>query len=451
VKPPAIVVVVKGWPRLSETFIAQELRGLELAGLSLHIVAMRHPTDTKRHPVHDEMQAGVTYLPEYLHHEPLRVLRGVLSALPHRGFWRTLAGFLGDLRHDLTRNRMRRFGQACVMVRECPRGAQWIHAHFMHTPASVADYAARIMGRGYSISAHAKDIWTSTERDLAGKLARAAWVVTCTAGGHGHLARLAAEPSRVHLSYHGLNLDRFAPFTGTRPPRDGSGGAPPPPSPPHEGEGRHQAAAPAQVSGAESLPPPSWGRDGEGGPVRIVSVGRAVPKKGYDVLLRALALLPAGLDWRFTHMGDGGERKALQVLAEKLGIADRLAWTGAVDQAEVLAAYRASDLFALACRITPDGDRDGLPNVLVEAASQRLCCVTTNISGIPELLSDGENSLLVPPEDAPALARALERAIRDPGLRDRLGAAAEARVRATLDYHGSIRDLVALFRSVGVA
>ncbi len=406
---PRIVVVVKGWPRLSETFIAQELRGLELAGLPLAIVALRHPTDKKRHPVHAEIEAPVSYLPEYLHQEPLRVLRGVWAAARQPGFRATLQGFVGDLRYDLTRNRVRRFGQACVLVAEYPPGGRWIHAHFIHTPASVADYAARIMGARYSVSAHAKDIWTSNDRDLSGKLARAAWVVTCTAGGHKHLQSLAPDPARVHLSYHGLNLDRFAPFTGNRPPRDGTGD-----------------------------------------PVRIVSVGRAVPKKGYDVLLRALALLPAGLNWRFRHMGDGGERTALQALAVELGIADRLDWTGAVDQAEVLAAYRASDLFALACRITPDGDRDGLPNVLVEAASQGLACVTTNISGIPELFSDGINGLLVPPEDPPALARALESAIRDPALRDRLGAAAATKVRATLDYHRSITDLMALFRSVGV-
>jgi glycosyltransferase involved in cell wall biosynthesis len=404
-----IVVLVKGWPRLSETFIAQELRGLELAGLPLHIVSLRFPTDRKRHPVHDEIVAPVTYLPEYLHQEPLRVLRGLWRSLRQPGFWPALRGLIGDFRHDATRNRLRRFGQACVLVAEYPPGAQWLHAHFIHTPASVADYAARIMGRGYSVSAHAKDIWTSTDRDLAGKLARADWVVTCTAGGHAHLQSLAPDPARVRLSYHGLNLDRFAPFADIRPLRDGTGD-----------------------------------------PVRIISVGRAVPKKGYDVLLRALALLPGDLNWHFTHMGDGGERKALQVLATDLGIADRLSWTGAVDQAEVLQAYRTSDLFALACRITPDGDRDGLPNVLVEAASQGLVCVTTNISGIPELFTDGTNGLLVPPEDAPALARALERAIRDPGLRDRLGKAAATRVRATLDYHTSIADLMALFRSVGV-
>ncbi len=406
-----LVVVVKGYPRLSETFIAQELRGLELAGFDLVIVSLRHPTDQKRHAVHDEMLAPVMYLPEYLYQEPLRVLRGLWRASRLPGFRATLRSFLRDLRRDLTPNRIRRFGQAAVLVAEWPQGGTWLHAHFIHTPASVADYAARIMARGWTVSAHAKDIWTSPDWELAGKLDRARWAVTCTAMGHKHLQSLATDPARVHLSYHGLNLDRFPPFTQNRPLRDGSDAA---------------------------------------DPVQIISVGRAVPKKGYDILLHALALLPPALHWHFTHIGGGPDRASLQSLAATLGIADRITWRGSVAQDEVLAAYRTSDLFALACRITPDGDRDGLPNVLVEAASQGLPCVTTNISGIPELFTDGENGWLVPPDDAKALSAALHAAITAPPDRAHLGSAAAAKVRATLDFHTSIADLTALFASEGI-
>lgn len=408
---PRLVVVVKGYPRLSETFIAQELRGLELAGLELVIVSLRHPTDKKRHAVNDEIAADLLYLPEYLYQEPLRVLRGLWAALRRPGFWPTLRGFLGDLLRDPSPNRLRRFGQAAVLVGEWPAGGVWLHAHFIHTPASVADYAARIMGMGWTVSAHAKDIWTSPDWELSAKLGRARWAVTCTASGHDHLQTLAQDPTRVHLSYHGLNLERFPPFTDARPARDGSD--------------------PAQ-------------------PVRIVSVGRAVPKKGYDILLRALALLPQSLHWRFTHLGGGAERETLQKLAEDLGIADRVTWQGAVEQSEVLAAYRQSDLFALACRITEDGDRDGLPNVLVEAASQGLVCVSTAISGIPELFTSGENGWLTPPDDPEAFATALQTAITSPALRHTYGAAAEARVRGTMDYHHSIAQLVDLFASEGI-
>ncbi|MDZ4395352.1 glycosyltransferase family 4 protein [Cypionkella sp.] len=406
-----LVVVVKGYPRLSETFIAQELRGLELAGLDLVIVSLRHPTDKKRHAVHDEIAADLLYLPEYLHKEPLRVLRGLWAACRRPGFGATLRGWLSDLRRDPSRNRLRRFGQAAVLVAEWPKGGAWLHAHFIHTPASVADYAARIMQMGWTVSAHAKDIWTSPDWELSAKLNRVKWAVTCTEMGHKHLQSLADDPARVHLSYHGLNLDRFPPFTQSRPARDGSDPA---------------------------------------DPVQIVSVGRAVPKKGYDTLLYALALLPPDLHWRFSHLGGGGERENLQALAATLGIAGRIHWQGSVDQAEVLAAYRSSDLFALACRITADGDRDGLPNVLVEAASQGLACISTTISGIPELFRSGENGWLVPPDDAVALAAALKTAITAPGLRQQYGSAAAAKVRATLDYHHSVNQLVSLFAAEGL-
>lgn len=403
-----IVVVLKGYPRLSETFIAQELLGLERAGFDLELVALRRPTDKKRHPIHDEIRAPVHYLPEYLHEEPARVARALFRCLPKTGFWRALPAFVSDLWRDRTRNRVRRFGQAMVLSAEWPTGGKWLHAHFIHTPASVARYASMITGIGWTCSAHAKDIWTSPEWELAGKLASTRWTVTCTQTGFEHLRHLAGGKPHVHLSYHGLDLSRFAPFDGTRPDYDGS-------DPAH--------------------------------PVTIVSVGRAVEKKGFDILLRALSLLPAGLNWRLVHIGGGDLLKKLQALASELGIAEKIVWHGSLSQTEVLQQYRTADIFALACRITADGDRDGLPNVIVEASSQALVCISTDISGIPELLTDGENGFVVPPECPQALSRALEQAIRDPALRKRLGEAAERKVRGHFDHQTSIRQLKDLFES----
>jgi glycosyltransferase involved in cell wall biosynthesis len=407
-QPRKIVVVLKGYPRLSETFIAQELLGLERAGFALELVALRRPTDTKRHPVHDEIKAPVHYLPEYLHEEPARVLAALVRCLPKPGFWRALGGLVGDFRRDPSRNRIRRFGQAAVLAAEWPKGAGWIHAHFIHTPASVAAYASTITGIPWTCSAHAKDIWTSPDWDVQNKLATTRWTVTCTCSGFEHLGRLGGLRAHVHLSYHGLDLARFAPSQIGRSARDGADA---------------------------------------NEPVRILSVGRAVEKKGYDILLKALSLLPADLAWRFDHIGDGEQIRRLKALATDLGIAERINWRGALDQQDVLAAYRQADMFALACRITEDGDRDGLPNVLVEASSQGLMAISTNISGVPELLVDGENGLLVPPEDPQALASALEIAIRDAGLRHRLGQAAERRVRTDFDFHTSIRQLSSLFQA----
>ncbi|MBX2884943.1 MAG: glycosyltransferase family 4 protein [Granulosicoccus sp.] len=400
-----LVVVVKGYPRLSETFIAQELLGLEKAGIELAIVSLRQPTDLKTHAINDEINAAVTYLPEYVHRSPLRVLRGLLSSARQPGFVKAFRHFLRDLKNDLSRNRVRRFCQAAVLASEWPVDGQWLHAHFIHTPASVANYASIILGIPWTVSAHAKDIWTSKDWELREKLATARWAVTCTKVGHQHLQSLATDASSVHLSYHGLDLTRFPAYDRPESNRDGNA--------------------------ADN-------------PVVILSVGRAVEKKGFDILLAALALLPAKLNWRFVHIGGGTELPKLKALAEDSHIEDRISWLGATDQKEVLVNYQQADVFALACRITADGDRDGLPNVLLEAASQGLACVSTRVSGIPEFF-DNENGLIVESEDSAALATALEQVITSPALRNQLGKTAQVKLRSEFDYHNSINQLVDLF------
>jgi glycosyltransferase involved in cell wall biosynthesis len=402
-----VAFVLKGYPRLSETFIAQEILALEQRGLDILIVALRRPAEPVRHPVHRAIRAPLLYLPEYLYREPRRVLRGWRAARWRPGYRRARRAFLADLRRDPTPNRVRRFGQALVLARELPADITHLHAHFLHTPASVARYAALILGRAWTVSAHAKDIWTTPEWEKREKLAEAAWVVTCTEAGRRHLAALAPAAGRVARVYHGLDLARFAP----------------PPRPP--------------------------GGAGDGGdphrPVVLLSVGRAVAKKGYDDLIAALALLPADLAWRFVHIGAGAERRRLMDRAERLGLAGRIEWRGALAQPEVLAAYRAADLFVLASKVAKDGDRDGLPNVLVEAQSQGLACVATAVSGIPELIRHGREGFLAPPGDPAALAALIERLIRDPAARLRLGAAGRERVSAVFDMRAGIAELARRF------
>ncbi len=402
-----IVVVLKGYPRLSETFIAEEIRGLERAGLDIRLVALRRPTDGAIHPVHREIVAPVAYLPEYLHNAPLRVLRAWLEQRRAPGYGAARIAFLKDLRRDPSRNRLRRFGQALVLAAEMPAGVERMHAHFIHTPASVVRYASLLTGLPWSCSAHAKDIWTSPDWELAEKLDEAAWTVTCTRAGRDRLATLSPAGKPVHLVYHGLRLDRFVPLPAPGSRRDGADAA---------------------------------------DPVRILTVGRAVDKKGLDLLVRALAGLPRDLAWRFTHVGGGPELGRLKALASAKGIAGRIDWLGACDQTQVLAQYRRADLFALPCRVAADGDRDGLPNVIVEAQSQGLACVSTRVGGVPELIEHGANGLLVAPEDPEALAAALAALMRDPDLRRRLGRAGAARVRRDFDSETAAQALVELLR-----
>ncbi len=401
-----IAIVLKGYPRLSETFIAQEIHALERRGLTLRLYSLRHPTDSATHPVHREIRAPAAYLPEYLGDEPRRVLAGWRHARRLSGYRQARRVFLKDLARNPTPNRLRRFGQACVLAAELPADVVRLYAHFLHTPSSVARYAALMTGLPWSASAHAKDIWTTPDWEIREKLCAAEWMTTCTASGHHRLAGLAPAPERVALNYHGLDFTRFPAPERARPLHDGS--------------------APARR-------------------VTLLSVGRAVEKKGYEDLLQALAQLPEDLHWRLVHAGGGARRKALRAQAARLGLGARVDWRGALPQDQILALYRSADLFVLASRIAADGDRDGLPNVLMEAQSQGLACLSTRVSAIPELIEDGNTGMLTPPGDVAALAKALAHLIRNPQERARLGAAGARRVRARFTMDPGIDALAERF------
>lgn len=385
----SIGIVLKGYPRLSETFIAQELLALERRGLSLALYSLRRPTERMTHPLHAEIRASITYLPEYLHEGPLRVYRAWRNVRTLPGYRAALAAWRNDWRRDRTRGRARRFGQALVLASELAPDVVHLHAHFLHTPASVARYAAMVRGIAWSCSAHAKDIWTIPEWEKREKLAACAWTATCTASNAEHLRSLAAPASQIDLVYHGIDTSRF-----------------PAPAPParSKADGRDPAA-----------------------PVTILAVGRAVDKKGFDDLLHALALLSPRMHWRLVHVGGGPLLPKLERLARELGIHHRTRWLGPQAHAAVLDAYRGADIFVLPCRISDDGDRDGLPNVLLEAQSQRLACISTRVCGIPELIVDGVTGLLVEPRSSSGLSDALSRLVADPALRRALADAGYAR------------------------
>ena len=267
--------------------------------------------------------------------QPLRVLRGWRTArrLP-AGTGAARSAWLADLRRDPSRNRLRRFGQAMVLAAELPADVGWLHAHFLHTPASVTRYAARLRRcRG----ARRRTPRTSGRR-RNGKSAKswptaAGWSPAPRVNAR-HLAALAPEAERVELLYHGLDFSRFPPPAERRPARDGGD--------PDE-------------------------------PVVLLSVGRAVAKKGYDVLLEALARLPRGLALAALAHRRRSAARPICASAHASWALSAASTGGALGRSRrCLQAYRAADLFVLACRIADDGDRDGLPNVLMEAQSQGL-------------------------------------------------------------------------------
>ena len=404
-----IAIVLKGYPRLSETFIAAEIHSIEQAGISAVIFSLRRPRDAKIHPVHRAIRAKVNYLPEYLWREPLRVLRAWLQ-MRRRPQYRTARElWLRDLKRDwkLNRaiNRMRRFGQALVMANELPADTQLLYAHFLHTPASVARYAARLLTLDWACSAHAKDIWTTPRREIIDKINDCRWLTTCTRANFNYLRAAANSPRKVHLNYHGIELAKMQNDAGQHCMRDGS-------------------------------------RAGQ--PARILSVGRAVAKKGYAELLIALAQLPKNLHWQLTHIGGGPLLTECRRQSRALGIADNIKWRGAQSREVVVENYRAADFFVLNCCIAKDGDRDGLPNVLLEAQSYGLAVVATVLSGIPELIIDRVNGLLVQPGDTAALTAALQSLIIDTKTRRRLGLAGRKLVAAKFDRVHNFKPLYKL-------
>lgn len=396
-----VAVVMKGYPRLSETFIAQELLGLQEAGLDFEIHALRKPHDDATHPVHRAITAPVHYLPEYIHDAPWTVLRSLWASRKLPGFRKVWRLFLADLRRDRTRNRFRRLGQAFVLATRLPADISWIYVHFLHTPASVGRYAALLRDLPWSCSAHAKDIYTTTDWDKREKIADLEWLVTCTKANVDYLRNIAPDNAeKIDLLYHGLDLTRF---------------------------------------------PTPVRKDSETGPLKILSVGRAVAKKGYPDVLNALAALPDAVDWHFTHIGGGNDLSELKSLAESLGIAHKIDWRGAQSQEAVIAAYQEAEIFVLASRIADDGDRDGLPNVLMEAQSQAIACIATRVSAIPELIVDQKTGWLVDPDSPQQLSDAMNALASNADLRRTLGQAGAKRVHEEFSHDTGIRALAVRF------
>jgi glycosyltransferase involved in cell wall biosynthesis len=401
---PKLAVVVKGFPRLSETFVARELQALEARGISFSLHALRRP-GADAALVEKTVRARPQYLPEYLREAPATVASAFAAARRLPGFGAAWRAFRRDLASEFAAARVRRFGQACVLARQIPASVRHIYVHFAHSPASVARYAALMRGIGFSLSAHAKDIWTAPDWDLRHKLADASFVTTCNKVGHARLAGLGAGP-KLHLIHHGVARALIA----SRPPvrlRDGTDAA---------------------------------------NPVRLIAVARAVEKKGLRRLLDALAQLPRELSFRLDHFGGGALMDELREKACTLALQDRVTWHGPRPHREVITALDAADVFVLPAVIGSDGDRDGIPNALLEAQARGLCVIASRVGGIDEAVVDGKTGLLVEAGNIAELTRVLGEAIRDPGRRSALGAAALAQVGRACDAEAGYDAIAKLIR-----
>ena len=400
----ALAIVVKGFPRLSETFIARELEGFEQRGLRFSLHALRQPSHDAALTQY-KVSARCQYLPEYLHDEPLAVLKAIASARKLPGFEAAVALFLRHIRRDFSRARVRRFGQACVLATRLGPDVRHVHAHFAHSPASVARYAAMMRRITYSLSAHAKDVWTDPEWDLREKLAGATFVAVCNRAAHARLAGLMPTEA-LYLIHHGISRDIVA------------------------GSAREQV------------------RDGSrpDDPVLMVTVARAVEKKGLRTLLKALAHLPGELSFRLDHYGDGDQLGALMEQCRTLGLEQSVRFHGAVAHSDVIEALDRCDLFVLPVGVAESGDRDGIPNALLEAKARGVCVVACDAGGTGEAVANGVTGRLVPSGVPELLAQALADSMRNPKTRQQFATNALLQDAPLFDADIGYERLVQLLR-----
>lgn len=421
VRDGVIGYVLKAYPRMSELFILSEVRRLEELGTPLRLFAIK-PAEANdrepRHPVVDRIETEVEFLPAVTSLSRASLATWLRANWPafRPSFWRVarrrpvgLARAALAAAAQAWRTRCQG-GEAKGRVRELLRaasladrlltapGVTHLHAHYAHDATTVTWLASTITGIPFSFTAHARDLYCE-ELNPAGLLRRklnaARFAVTCTEANRSFLQRFDPE-TPVHRVYHGLNAD-FARLVESRP-------------------------APLGRSAA---------------PFRVVGVGRLVEKKGFDVLIDAAATIrDGGESVEIVIAGpEGGAGPRLRALASERGLDGCVRFTGALPQDRLMAEYAAANAFCLPCRVLDDGDRDGIPNVLMEAMAAGLPVVTTGVSGIPELVVEGVTGLLVPPDDAAALAAALRRVRDEPGLSVRLAEAGRSRVLR--DFEGS--------------
>ncbi|WP_045221033.1 glycosyltransferase [Desulfonatronum thioautotrophicum] len=418
-------MVLKGYPRISETFISNEIRLLEEQGLRIHIFSMRRPRESFSHASVKRITAQVTYLPESLFWGLPGLIRANVRLLRETpAIWRAGARLLLHRYSGAPKKHtwLKHFLQAGCMVatmRDLARNGEpvgHIHAHFAHTPTSVALYAARMSGLPFSFTAHAKDIYTQPPSRLLAKMLQARFVITCTRYNREHLETLVRTMGRsedaafppMHTVYHGIDLSLFA-----------------------FGEPRIVVHP----------------------PYNILTVARLVRKKGLPAVLRALRLLQdRGIDFVHTLVGSGADKRPIQALIRELGLQDRVRLTGTITHEEVVKLYTKADLFVLGCRKAEDGDRDGIPNVVAEAMAMGVPVAATDISGLPELVEQGVTGLLAPCDDPAALAANMERLLTDRDLRSRVIPAARKRVEDIFDNRVLTRRLAEVYwRDSGLA
>ena len=396
-EPPRVGYVLKTYPRYSETFVVSEILAHEAAGLPVEIFALRPPSDSYFQDIISRVRSPVTYLP--------------VEARRPSDFWETLVEGGQELPRLWTvlkssdQEESRDVFQAVLLALEVRRrGISHLHAHFASVATTVTRLASAMAEIPYSCTAHAKDIFhESVDIDgLRRNLASAKAVVTVSDFNVDHLRRShGPAAATVRRIYNGLDLQQF--------PFDAS----------------HRSSP------------------------RILAVGRLVEKKGFSDLVAACALLrERKRDFSCEIIGTGPLEDAIRAQIEDLGLCKHVALLGPQPQSEVIARIRAAAVFAAPCVDGSDGNRDGLPTVLLEAMALGTPCVSTDVTGIPEVVRDSATGRLVRQRDAVALASAIEEMLNRPELSACLARQARSLIESDFDIHRNATEIRRLFGEV---
>jgi glycosyltransferase involved in cell wall biosynthesis len=372
----SLVYIIGTYPGLTTTFIDREIRALQQQGVNVRVIAIRKP-HTILSSDQEELQRKTNYL------IPIAWIKFIVSHLRFviqkpNIYFGTLLELVRNPHPDLS-TRLKTVLHFIEGVYAAQLIAEYhcdhLHAHFVDRASTVAFVAGRLLNLPYSVTAHANDIYINPIL-LPLKLSQASFVATCTDYNRQHLQKIVPLNVKLHRLYHGLDLETYQP---------------------NPDQSTHLIPT-------------------------ITAVGQLKEKKGFQYLLKACQILKSK-DYIFNCqiIGEGSLREELEQQIHELSLENFVVLRGALPHESVIEEYQHSTMFVLPCMTGSDGDRDGIPNVILEAMAMQLPVISTQHSGIPEVIKSGVNGLLVPPADEQALAHAIARLIDDPFLRTQFG------------------------------
>jgi glycosyltransferase involved in cell wall biosynthesis len=422
-----IAYIVKGFPRLSETFISNEVLLLEQSGAVIKLFSVKRPNETLQQNSVAKIKADIVYLPAvtslsntflpvWLLRNMRHFIRAHLQLITKRPSAYTVTLFKAMTMTFIYRSSLfakpkkvfiKEFIQAAYIANQIHQSGNigHIHAHFCHGATTIALFVCGLTGLPFSFTAHAKDIYQKNQNPgdlLIKKINAASFVATCTGANKRYLDKLA-DANKIKLIYHGLDITYFK-----------------------RGKQRSAKATP-----------------------EILAVGRFVEKKGFQYLVEACSILKErDLQFHCRIIGEYGDAfPSLKAKIVNLNLTQHVSLEAPKAHDELKLIYQQSQIFALPCQIVNDGDRDGIPNVLVEAMASGLAVVSTAISGIPELIQHRHNGLLVAEKNNLELADAIEQLLTNKEFAEQLSVQARNAVLKTFDSAQTTQHLHRLFEN----